>query len=59
VGIWTVSDTSWHFGFAPELGVALPAGARQIVVSTKFNYAAASGRWDPLMYLNFNVGVEL
>jgi outer membrane protein W len=59
VGIWTVSDTSWHFGFAPELGVALPTGARQLVVSTKFNYAAASGRWDPLMYLNFNVGVEL
>ena len=59
VGIWTVSDTSWHFGFAPELGVALPAGRRQIVVSTKFNYATASGRWDPLMYLNFNVGVEL
>jgi len=59
VGIWTVSETTWHFGFAPELGVALPTGRRQLVVSTKFNYAAASGRWDPLMYLNFNVGVEL
>src|SRR6185369_8834699 len=59
VGISTVSDASWHFGFAPELGVALPTGRRQIVFSTKFNYAAASGRWDPLMYLNFNLGVEL
>jgi outer membrane protein len=59
VGMWTVSDTSWHFGFAPELGVVLPTGSRQLVVSTKFNYAAASGRWDPLMYLNFNLGVEL
>lgn len=59
VGSWTVSDTSWHFGFAPELGVALPTGSRQLVVSTKFNYAGASGRWDPLMYWNFNLGLEL
>jgi outer membrane protein W len=59
VGIWTISDTSWHFGLAPELGVALPTGRHQLVVSTKFNYGFASGRWDPLMYLNFNVGVEL
>lgn len=59
VGPWTVSEATWHFGFAPELGVALPTGSRTLVVSTKFNYASASGRWDPLMYLNFNVGVEL
>ncbi|HYQ45157.1 MAG TPA: hypothetical protein VER11_24390 [Polyangiaceae bacterium] len=59
VGIWTISETSWHFGFAPELGAVIPTGSTRLVVSTKFNYAAASGRWDPLMYLNFNVGVEL
>ena len=59
VGIWTISDTSWHFGFAPELGVALPTGRMPLVISTKFNYGFASGRWDPLMYMNFNVGVEL
>jgi len=59
VGIWTISDTSWHFGFAPELGAVLPTGAAHLVVSTKFNYGFATDRWDPLMYLNFNVGVEL
>jgi outer membrane protein W len=59
VGYWTITDTSWHFGLAPELGVALPLGRKQLVVSTKFNYGFASDRWDPLMYMNFNVGVEL
>jgi len=59
VGIWTISDTSWHFGFAPELGAVLPTGMTKLVVSTKFNYGFATDRWDPLMYLNFNVGVEL
>jgi len=59
VGIWTVNDTSWHFGLAPEIGAVLPTGTARLVVSTKFNYGFATDRWDPLMYLNFNVGVEL
>src|SRR6478736_3667606 len=59
VGIWTISDTSWHFGFAPEIGAVLPTGTAKLVVSTKFNYAFASDDWDPIMYMNFNVGVEL
>jgi outer membrane protein W len=59
VGIWTMADTSWHFGLAPEVGVVLPLARRNLTVSTKFNYAFASDRWDPLMYMNFNVGVEL
>ena len=59
VGVWTITDTSWHFGLAPEIGAVLPTGKARIVVSSKFNYAFASDRWDPLMYLNFNVGVEL
>src|SRR6185369_9780068 len=25
VGIWTISDTSWHFGFAPEIGATIAA----------------------------------
>lgn len=59
VGVWTISDTSWHFGFAPEIGAVLPTGSMRLVVSSKFNYAFASDRWDPLMYFNFNFGVEL
>jgi hypothetical protein len=59
VGFWTLADTSWHFGFAPELGIALPTGASSVVVATKFNYAFPSDGWDEIMYFNFNVGVEL
>jgi len=59
VGIWTISDTSWHFGFAPEIGAVLPTGTAKLVVSTKFNYAFGTDDWDPLMYMNFNLGVEL
>jgi outer membrane protein len=57
--IWTVQDTTWHFGFAPELGVVLPTGAASLVLTTKFNYAFASGGWDQILYWNFNIGVEL
>ena len=57
--IWTVQDTSWHFGFAPELGVVLPTGSVGLVLTTKFNYAFASGGWDQIVYWNFNIGVEL
>jgi outer membrane protein len=57
--IWTVQDTSWHFGFAPELGVVVPTGSVGLVFTTKFNYAFASGGWDEILYWNFNIGVEL
>jgi outer membrane protein len=57
--IWTVQDTTWHFGFAPELGVVLPTGSLDLVLTTKFNYAFASGGWDQILYWNFNIGVEL
>jgi hypothetical protein len=57
--IWTVQDTSWHFGFAPEAGVVLPTGSLDLVFTTKFNYAFASGGWDQILYWNFNIGVEL
>ena len=57
--IWTVQDTSWHFGFAPELGVVVPTGSVGLVFTTKFNYAFASGGWDQILYWNFNIGVEL
>lgn len=59
VGFWTLADTSWHFGLAPEIGVVLPTGPAGVVVATKFNYAFPSDDWDETMYFNFNLGVEL
>ncbi len=57
--IWTVQDTTWHFGLAPEVGVVLPTGSFDLVVTTKFNYAFKSGGWDEILFWNFNIGVEL
>jgi hypothetical protein len=59
VSIWTIQDTTWHFGFAPEIGVALPTGEASAFVAVKYNYAFASGGWPEIMYMNFNIGVEL
>jgi outer membrane protein len=59
LGFWTLNDSSWHFGFAPEIGVVLPTGAAGVVVATKFNYAFPSDGWNEVMYFNFNLGVEL
>ena len=47
VGIWTVSDNTWHFGLAPELGLAFPlrhtVDGEAFYAAVRYNYAFAAG----------------
>jgi len=57
VGQWRISDDTWHFAVAPELGDVLPVRSdAKWFVSAKYNYAAkASDRTQS--YFGFNIGV--
>ncbi len=57
VGQWRISDDTWHFALAPEIGVWLPMGSdAKWFVNAKYNYAAkASDRTHS--YFGFNIGV--
>ena len=57
VGQWRISDDTWHFALAPEIGAVLPMGSNaKWFVNAKYNYAAkASGRKHS--YFGFNLGV--
>jgi len=50
------TDTSWHFGLAPEVGVAIPGYAGSLMVACKFHYAFEADDVPDLMYFNFNLG---
>ncbi len=58
VGLWTVSQDTWHFGVAPEVGLVVPlrSGVHGFV-NAKYNYAASAG--DPgrkHSYFGLNIG---
>ncbi len=57
VGQWRISDNTWHFALAPEIGVVLPIGSgAKWFLNAKYNYAAkASDR--TYSYFGFNIGV--
>ena len=49
---------NWHFGLAPEIGVAIPVRpALAAVLSTRYNYAFASGNVDDQAYVSFGLGL--
>ena len=58
VGLWTVSQDTWHFGVAPEVGLVVPVGySVRGFVNAKYNYAASAG--DPgrtHSYFGLNIG---
>jgi Outer membrane protein beta-barrel domain len=40
IGLYTFSDTSWHFGFAPEIGISHEVGYHtRAVLALQYNYA--------------------
>ncbi len=58
VGLYSLSETKWHFGLAPEVGVAIPVRPQlAAVLSARYNYAFASGNIDDQAYVNFGLGL--
>jgi len=60
VGLWRISDNSWHFGVAPELGFTVPmAGNLQyesFYTTVRYNYALAAGDVPYQSWLSVDVG---
>ena len=57
MGVWSVEDHTWHFGFAPEIGVLIPVGyASGINVSLKWNYAVKSNDSIDYNWFGLNIG---
>jgi hypothetical protein len=55
-GVFLTDEDTWHFGLAPEIGVAWKAGWQSAgIVSVRFNWASPGGDEEE-MYINFRVG---
>lgn len=57
IGLAAVERAGWHFGIAPELGVAFPLGGDHITLGTEFNYVVKSGSSPEELLMTFNIGL--
>ena len=55
-GLFAVTTDNWHFGAAPEVGIAFPAGRTVLTGTVRYNWTAESGGVD-YQYWSFNVGI--
>ena len=57
VGLYALEETNFHFGFAPEAGIAFPVRPNvAAVLNTRYNYAFSAGSIDDQAYLSFSIG---
>ena len=55
-GVFLTDEDTWHFGLAPEVGIAWKSGWQSAgIISVRFNWASPGGDEEE-MYINFRVG---
>lgn len=58
VGIYTVKDEKWRFGFAPEVGVLIPVNfSSSINLALRYQYAVKAASSPAVSYLSFKIGL--
>jgi opacity protein-like surface antigen len=58
IGLYTIHDTKWHFGFGPEAGVAIPVRPDfAVVLNGRYNYALSAGNIDDQSYVSLGLGL--
>ena len=57
VGVFTMSDTHWHFAFAPEAGLIYPMTTTDLMFNIKYNYAFEASDSIDYSYWGINIGV--
>jgi hypothetical protein len=61
VGLWSISDNSWHFGVAPEIGFVVPLkqsyGSESFYTAFRYNYALAAGSTPKQSWFAIDVGI--
>jgi hypothetical protein len=57
IGLYSIHETNWHFGFAPEAGIAFPLRPDlAAVLNGRYNYALSAGGVGDQSYVTFGVG---
>ncbi|PWJ34190.1 outer membrane beta-barrel protein [Sediminitomix flava] len=58
VGILRISDDEWHFGLAPEVGVAYHLRENShLLLSIRYNHAFPTKDWNTQSFFQINVGL--
>lgn len=55
-GLYALTSDNWHFGLAPEIGVALPMGRAALTGTVRYNWTAKAGDFD-YQFWTFMVGI--
>ncbi|MCF6170326.1 MAG: hypothetical protein L3J66_05035 [Bacteroidales bacterium] len=60
MGIYYLEGRDWHFGLAPEVGVAIPfgSGTTGVNINFKYNWAAATKDNPSYSWLGINIGLS-
>ena len=45
-GLFAITQDTWHFGLAPEVGVGIPAGQSFLTLTARYNWTAKSDGLD-------------
>ncbi len=60
VGLFSIQNNNWHFGFYPEVGVYIPVSFDMgINLAAKYNYALGTSESIDYSYLALSVGFTL
>jgi opacity protein-like surface antigen len=57
IGLYTINDSAWHFGIAPEVGIGFRVGHTLPILRVRYNHPFSSGGSGDLPYLNISVGL--
>jgi opacity protein-like surface antigen len=58
VGLYGIEETNFHFGFAPEAGLAFPLQPNVSgILNARYNYAFSAGSIDDQSYVSFGLGL--
>jgi hypothetical protein len=55
-GLFAITNDNWHFGGAPEVGIAMPAGRTVLTGTVRYNWTAEAGGTD-YQFWTFMVGI--
>ncbi len=59
IGVSAIVDDAWHFGWAPEVGLAVPLGRPEVALLTtiRYNWAFSAGGSGDQKFWGFNIGI--
>jgi len=59
IGVVSVVEDNWHFGWAPEVGLVVPLGRPEIALLTtiRYNWAFSAGGTGDQKFWGFNIGI--